>query len=320
VGGLIVGLFHWRLIFFVNLPIGLLGLYVVHRHLPDYRAEHSDELDLVGLILFGSGLALLSYVLEIFGEHTLRAAEMAGLLAISTVLILGYWRHAIAVAHPLLRLDLFRIRTLRVAVGGSFITRLGAGGMPFLLPLLYQVGLGYSPVQSGLLIMPQSIAAIGLKVVIPGILTRFGYRGTLLVNTVILGAIIGLFATIGSTTPVWLIVFQGLCFGFVSSLQYTSMNTLAYAALSPTQTSMASTIVSTMQQMSMSFGVAAASLATTLFLPDRFHSNPMQMRHGIHEAFLVLGALTVVSAIVFRELKNEDGDSMSLHHAASNVD
>jgi EmrB/QacA subfamily drug resistance transporter len=320
VGGLIVGLFHWRLIFFVNLPIGLLGLYVVHRHLPDYRAEHSDELDLVGLILFGSGLALLSYVLEIFGEHTLRAAEMAGLLAISTVLILGYWRHAIAVAHPLLRLDLFRIRTLRVAVGGSFITRLGAGGMPFLLPLLYQVGLGYSPVQSGLLIMPQSIAAIGLKMVIPGILTRFGYRGTLLVNTVILGAIIGLFATIGSTTPVWLIVFQGLCFGFVSSLQYTSMNTLAYAALSPTQTSMASTIVSTMQQMSMSFGVAAASLATTLFLPDRFHSNPMQMRHGIHEAFLVLGALTVVSAIVFRELKNEDGDSMSLHHAASNVD
>jgi EmrB/QacA subfamily drug resistance transporter len=314
VGGLIVGLFHWRVIFFVNLPIGLAGLYLVYRHLPDYRAEHSEELDLVGLILFGSGIALLSYVLEIFGEHTLGAGEMAGLLAISVALLLGYWRHAIAAAHPLLRLGLLRIRTLRAAVGGSFVTRLGAGGMPFLLPLLYQVGLGYSPVQSGLLIMPQSIAAIALKVFIPGILTRLGYRRTLLANTMALGALIGLFATIGSGTPVWLIVFQALLFGFFSSLQYTSMNTLAYAEVSVADTSMASTIASTMQQMSMSFGVAAASLTTALFIPDRFHSSAPQMIHGIHQAFLVLGALTVLSALVFRELKNEDGDSISLHH------
>ncbi len=319
VGGVIVGLFHWRVIFFVNLPIGLLGLYLVYRHLPDYRAEHDEELDLVGLILSGSGIALLSYVLEIFGEHTLSAGQMTGLLAVSFALILGYWRHAIAVAHPLLRLELFRIRTFRAAVGGSFVTRLGAGGMPFLLPLLYQVGLGYSPVQSGLLIMPQSIAAIGLKVVIPRILTRLGYRRTLLANTIVLGLLIGLFATIGSETPIWRIVLLALCFGFCSSLQYTSMNTLAYAEVSVGETSMASTIVSTMQQMSMSFGVAAASLATTLFIPDRFHSNATQMIHGIHEAFLVLGVLTVLSALVFQELKNEDGDSISLHHVEASA-
>lgn len=314
VGGVIVGLFHWRAIFFVNVPIGLLGLYLVYRHLPDYRAEESEELDLVGLILFGSGIALLSYVLEVFGEHTLSAGEMAGLLSLSLLLLLGYWRHAIADAHPLLRLGLFRLRTFRAAVGGSFVTRLGAGGMPFLLPLLYQVGLGYSPVQSGLLIMPQSIAAIGLKVVIPRILTRFGYRRTLLANTVALGALIGLFATIGPGTPVWLIVVQGLGFGFVSSMQYTSMNTLAYAEVSEGETSMASTIASTLQQMSMSFGVATASLATTLFIPDRFHSNAAEMIRGIHEAFLVLGGLTALSALVFRELRSQDGDSISLHH------
>jgi EmrB/QacA subfamily drug resistance transporter len=319
VGGAIVGLFHWRAIFFVNLPIGLLGLYLVHRHLPDYRAEHSEELDLVGLVLFGSGIALLSYVLEIFGEHTLSAGEMTGLLAVSLALILGYWRHAITAADPLLRLDLFRVRTFRAAVGGSFVTRLGAGGMPFLLPLLYQVGLGYSPIQSGLLIMPQSIAAIGLKVVIPRILTRLGYRRTLLANTVVLGALIGLFATIGWGTPVWLIALQGLCFGFVSSLQYTSMNTLAYAEVSVGETSMASTIASTLQQMSMSFGVAAASLATALFIPDRSHASAEQMLQGIHQALLVLGGLTVLSALVFRELKAADGDNISLHHVEANA-
>jgi MFS family permease len=242
---------------------------------------------------------------------------MAGMLAASLVLLAGYFRHAIKAAHPLLRLDLFRIRTLRSSVIGSFITRLGAGGMPFLLPLLYQVGLGYTPVQSGLLIMPQSIAAISLKMAMPGILTRFGYRRVLLTNTVIIGLVIALFSTIGPGTPIWVIAVQAVCFGFFSSLQYTSMNTLAYADVTPAETSMASTIASTMQQMSMSFGVAAASLATTLFIPDRFHSDAPEMIHGIHEAFIVLGVLTVLSAIVFAELKKDDGDNVSQHHVVA---
>jgi EmrB/QacA subfamily drug resistance transporter len=314
-GGLIVGLLHWRMIFFVNLPIGLVGLYMVHRHLPDYRAEHSDELDFTGLVLFGSGIALLSYVLEIFGEHTLGPGQIGGLLALSFLLLAAYVRHAVRSEYPLLRLAMFRIRTLRVSVTGSFVTRLGVGGMPFLLPLLYQVGLGYTPVQSGLLIMPQSIAAMSFKMTMPKILTRFGYRGVLLANTVLLGASIALFATIGAGTPVWLIVVQAFAFGFLSSLQFTSMNTLAYADVTPEQTSMASTIASTMQQMSMSFGVATASLTAAVFVPDRFHADARQMIHGIHEAFLVLGGLTAVSATVFARLGPHDGDSVSQHDA-----
>jgi EmrB/QacA subfamily drug resistance transporter len=315
-GGLIVGFVHWRMIFFVNLPIGLLGLWLVHRYLPDFRAERTHELDVVGMILFGSGVALLSYVLEIFGEHTLGIGGVLGLLAISIALILGYWWHATTTAHPLLSVDLFRLRTLRAAVVGSFITRVGIGGMPFLLPLLYQVGLGYSPLQSGLLIMPQSLAAMSLKMTMPRILTRFGYRRVLITNTVILGVLILLFATIGPGTLVWVIVVEAFCFGFFSSLQYTSMNTLVYAEVSESQISMASTIASTMQQMSMSFGVAAASLATALFIPDRFHSAAPQLIVGVHEAFVVLGALTVLSAIVFRELKDTDGENVSQHHVA----
>jgi EmrB/QacA subfamily drug resistance transporter len=311
-GGMIVGYFHWRVIFFVNLPIGIIGLWLVYLHLPDYR-EKSNPLDFTGLILFGSGIALLSYVLEVFGEHTLSAREILGLLAISMMLLAGYGGHATNTAFPLLRLSLFRIRTFRAAVSGSFFTRLGIGGIPFILPLLYQVGLGFTPVQSGLLMTPQAIAAMSLKMTMPHILTRFGYRAVLISNTVILGLLIVFFATIGVGTPIWLIVAQTFCFGFFSSLQYTSMNTLVYADVTEEQTSSASSIASTMQQMSISFGVATASLATAFFIPDRYHSNAADMIRGIHQAFFVLGGLTVLSTVVFRELKSADGENVSQH-------
>jgi EmrB/QacA subfamily drug resistance transporter len=312
-GGLIVGYFHWRVIFFINMPIGLLGLYLVYRHLPDYREEQSHPLDTVGLILFGSGIALLSYVLEVFGEHTLSGRVMLALLVISAALLTGYGLRATRTRFPLLRLTLFRIRTFRVSVSGSFFTRLGIGGIPFLFPLLYQVGLGFTPIQSGLLMMPQAVAAMSLKMTMPGILRRFGYRGVLMFNTVILGLLIVLFATIGVGTPVWFIIALAFVFGFFTSLQYTSMNTLVYADVTEEQASSASTIASTTQQMSISFGVASASLAAAFFIPDRFHTSAPEMIHGIHRAFLVLGGLTVLSTLVFRELKTEDGDTVSLH-------
>ncbi len=317
-GGLIVAYFHWRLIFFVNIPIGLVGLYLVYRHLPDYREEQTNPLDVVGLILFGSGVALLSYVLEVFGEHFLSTPEILGLLAVSIALLAAYGFHAIRTPHPMLRLALFRIRTFRASVSGSFLTRLGIGGIPFLFPLLYQVGLGFTPIQSGLLMMPQAIAAMSLKLTMPRILARFGYRAVLVSNTLLIGAQIFLFATIGRTTPVWLIVLEVFCYGFFTSLQYTSMNTLVYAEINEEQASSASSIASTAQQMSISFGVASASLVTAFFLPDRFRANPPQFIHGIHRAFYVLGAMTMLSTIVFRELKKEDGDAVSqrkLEHA-----
>ena len=136
-------------------------------------------LDLVGLILFGSGVALLSYVLEIFGEHTLAAPEIIGLLVLAVSLIFGYGLHAVQAQFPLLQLRLFRIRTFRAAVSGSFFTRIGIGGVPFLLPLLYQVGLGFSPIQSGLMIMPQALGAMYSKSFVARGLQRLGYRGSL---------------------------------------------------------------------------------------------------------------------------------------------
>ncbi len=298
IGGAIIGYFHWSVIFFVNIPIGLCGLYMVYKHLPNYRERRNFPLDIVGLVLFGSGVGLLSYVLEVFGETTLSGREIVGLLVVSAALLGAYALNTERTPHPLLRLGLLRLRTFRVAVTGNLFTRLGIGGIPFLLPLLYQVGLGYTPIQSGLLIMPQAFAAMSLKLAMPKILEKLGYRRVLIVNTILLGLMIFLFAAIDTGTPVWSIVLLAFTYGFLSSLQYTSMNTLAYADVDEGEASGASTIASTVQQMAVSFGVAAASLAAAIFIPEHLHATSPEMIRGIHLAMLMLGALTIASTIV----------------------
>ncbi|HWY32131.1 MAG TPA: DHA2 family efflux MFS transporter permease subunit [Candidatus Acidoferrum sp.] len=319
-GGFIVAYFHWRMIFFINLPIGLAGLYLVFRHLPDYRQLNPPPLDVVGLILFGSGIGLLAYVLEVFGEHALGGGTLLALLTVSAICLVAYGMRAARIKFPLLRLTLFGIRTFRASVSGSFFTRLGIGGIPFLFPLLYQVGLGFTPIQSGLLIMPQSVAALSLKFVLRSILQRFGYRRVLIFNTLMLGVVTVSFATIGAGTPVWLIVMQVFIFGMFTSLQYSSMNTLVFADVTEEETSGASAITSTVQQMSISFGIAIGSLLTALFVPDRFHTSAPQMIHGIHLTFLILGGWTIVSAGVFCELKKNDGNKLSLHKAVPHAE
>jgi EmrB/QacA subfamily drug resistance transporter len=314
-GGLIVGYFNWRLIFFINLPIGLLGLYLVFRNLPDYRQAVNHPLDFIGLALFGSGIGLLAYVLEVFGEHTLSSLVIGELLVISVICLAAYGWRATRVEFPLLQLSLFRIRTFRASVAGSFFTRLGIGGIPFLFPLLYQVGLGFTPIESGLLIMPQAVAAVSLKMVMRRILKRFGYRRVLIFNTVMLGVMLLSFATIGAGTPVWLIVTQVFIFGVFTSLQYSCMNTLVYADVTTKQTSGASSITSTVQQMAISFGIASASLLAAVFVPDRFHTGAPEMVVGIHKALLILGGWTIFSSVIFSELRKEDGDTLSLHKA-----
>jgi EmrB/QacA subfamily drug resistance transporter len=313
-GGLIVGYLQWRFIFFLNIPIGIAGLILVYLHLQDYREEQTPPLDVVGLILFGSGIGLLSYVLEIFGEPTLSYTEKFGLMTMSLVLLAGYRIHAATLEHPLLLLRLFRIRTFRAAAGGGFFTRLGISGVPFLLPLLYQVGLGFTPIQSGLLLMPQALAAMCAKAFMPQLLRRIGYRGILVSNTLILGALLMILGTIGLHTPVWLIVLQAFLYGLFASMQYTSMNTLVYADIADHDASSASSIASTMQQMSMSFGVAIAGMATAFFIPT-VYSDPGQMIHGIHEALIALGILTMASTVVFRSLKSGDGNDVSQQKA-----
>jgi MFS family permease len=161
---------------------------------------------------------------------------------------------------------------------------------------------------SGLLIMPQAVAAMTTKVFMPRLLDRFGYRAVLVSNTVVLGLLLMAFATIRPDTPIWLIVAQAFCYGALTSTQYTSMNTLVYADVPEASASNASSMASTFQQLSISFGVAIAGLTTVFLLPDRLRSNPSAMMAGLHEAFLALGVFTVLSTLIFSRLKRSDGE------------
>jgi EmrB/QacA subfamily drug resistance transporter len=311
IGGLIVHWVTWRVIFFINIPVGLIALFLIHLHMPDYHGDERRPLDAIGLLLFGTGTALLSWLLEIFGEHNIGLLPATILLMVSCGLLAAYGLHSQQTTYPLLRLSLFRIRTFRVSVVGGFITRLGLGGLPFLLPLLYQLGLGLPAWQSGLLMMPAAAAAMGMKIFSVRILRSFGFRKVLIVNTLLIGLTISLFAFVSSTTPIALIVFLGLTQGFFNSLQFSSMNSMAYADVNETESSMASTLASSFQQLSMSFGLACGSLVAAWFLGDLPQTDRVAVTHALHYAFLTLGAMTLISSLTFWTLRAEDGESVS---------
>lgn len=311
VGGLIVHWLPWRAIFFVNAPVGLLALWLIRRHMPDYRTSTLGPLDIPGLILFGSGAALLSWLLEVFGEHDLAASTASLFFLLTLSLFAAYGWHARRTAYPLLSLTLFHVRTFRVSVVGGFVTRLGIGGLPFLLPLLYQLGLGLPAWQSGLLMMPTAIAAMGMKLISMRLLGHYGYRRVLTVNTVMSGLTIASFSLLGQTTPLALIVLLGLAQGLFNSLQFTSINSMAYADIDSADSSMASTIASTLQQMSMSFGLACGSLLTAGYLGGLPQTDHAAVRNALHYAFLTLGGWTVISSLSFWTLRPNDGESVS---------
>lgn len=311
VGGLIVHLASWRVIFFINVPVGLVALYMVYHYMPDYRASERRPLDITGLILFSSGTAILSWLLEIFGEHTLPTWMSGALLAMSLGLLAAYGVHAGKTEFPLLRLALFRIRTFRISVLGGFVTRLGIGGLPFLLPLLYQVGMGLPAWKSGLLMMPAALAAMGMKLVSQRLLKRFGYRQILIVNTVCIAVTISLFATVGPDTSPAFIVMVGLMQGFFNSMQFSSMNSLAYADVQDPDSSMASTMSSSFQQLSMSFGLAVGSLVAGWYLGKVPQTDQARVVDALHHAFLSLAVITALSSVTFWRLRREDGESIS---------
>ena len=312
-GGLIISVARWEDIFFLNVPFGLVGLILVGLRLPDYRGTDVPPLDRMGLVWFGGGVALLSWTLEVFGEH--HAGTQVLLLAGATAfgLLALYWRHARHRANPLLDLDLLRFRTFAASVTGGMVTRLGVGGAPFLLPLLYQTGLGYAPLQSGLLFMPQALGAMSSKVFVRYELAFLGYRTMLIANTVALGLMLMLFATVGPQTPVWLICAQAMVYGVLMSTQFTAINTLAYADVPQPRTSRASAFASTFQQLSLSFGVASAGLVTAGFVTSRA-TEQADMLSSVHHAFVILGAVTIASCAVFAMLRRGDGDAVSGHH------
>jgi EmrB/QacA subfamily drug resistance transporter len=310
-GGLIVHWTSWRVIFFVNIPLAMIGLWIVHRYMPDYRDPEVPRLDRIGFVLFSAGIALLSYLLEVFGEHQHGSPMIVSLATTSITFLAAYGWHERRTKTPLIELALFRTRTFRVAVLGGFVTRLGFGGMPFLLPLLYQLGLGFAPWQAGLLTMPQALAAMGLKLISRPVMKRFGHRHVLLGNTILLGCTMMVFTQIDRGAPLAAIIGLSLAQGFFASLQFTAMNSLVYADIDDTHASMAGSIASTAQQLSLSFGVAVGSLTVGWFLGHVDQTNATETIPALHKAFFTLGAITIVSALTFVGLHPHDGNNIS---------
>jgi EmrB/QacA subfamily drug resistance transporter len=301
-GGLFSEYLSWRMIFFVNLPFGLIGLFLARRYMPDYRGPRTP-LDLSGFALFALGAGGLSWALEQVSDSNYVQGLITGIVA--SIAMALYLRHGRRVAAPIVDMHLLRIRSFSIAFYGGFATRLGVGGIYFLLTLLFQIGFGYSAVMAGLLQVPQALAMILMRFFASTIIKYQGYRRVLLFNTALAGVLVMLFATITAATPLWLICIQVFVYGFVMSLQYTAMNTLGFVDLAIAQASMGSSMTSTTQNLSISFGIAFASLLMAIFL----HGT----HGGIHyvNAFritmIILGAVTVVSSLMFLRLPRRAG-------------
>jgi EmrB/QacA subfamily drug resistance transporter len=311
VGGAIVHFSHWRAIFFINVPIGVLEVCLILYTMSNFQRKRPAPFDCVGFLLFSLGIALSSYGLEQVSGHNVRMRFAALSLVAAAVFLTLYRRHALGSPAPLLQLHLFRVRTFALAVVGNLLMRLGVGGMPFLLPILYQVVLGYAPWEAGLLIAPQALAAMGMKRLIEPILNRFGYRKVLTINTGIIGAQVALFATAVPGMSTLSLIAQAACFGLTTSLQYGSINTLVFADLNASETTMGTSISSTMHHLALSLGVGTAALVVGLFLQGATAAEAATIGAALRYALLILSALTMVSLILFCQLRPHDGRRLS---------
>jgi EmrB/QacA subfamily drug resistance transporter len=312
IGGLIVTWANWRTIFLINIPVGLGALWLARLYMPDFYGETRKPLDRTGLVLFGSGAVLLSWALEVFGEHRHSGAGQAGLgLLVALLLLAAYVWHGRRAAHPLLDVALFKIRTFRVAVAGGFLTRLGTSGLPLLVPLLFQLGLGLPAWQSGMMMMPSVIGAMGMRLMSAAAYRRFGYRAILIFNTVMLGAVIGLFSLVGPSTPLFVLLLLGFAQGFFNSLQFSGVNSLGFADISLSDTSAASTLISTLQTLTRSFALAGGAIITGFFLGGLPQSDHAAVLSALHHSFQTVAAITVLSSVCFWTLRPHDGANLS---------
>ncbi|KTC80709.1 DHA2 family efflux MFS transporter permease subunit [Legionella cherrii] len=305
-GGIITYRFSWRWIFWVNIPVGIIAVGLSSKLLPYMPPRPVPPLDKLGFILFGSGLATLTFGLSMVSESTARVTETITVLFIAFLLLGGYTKHSYKRKHPIVKVELFHIRTFFISVAGNLLARLSFGGVPFLLPLLLQIALGYTPRLSGLLLAPIAVGVFLVKPLSFHILRWLGYKNLLIINTVLVSMSLWSFFSINQSTSVYVIAFLTFVYGFLIALQYTGMNSLAYANITENNMSAATSIMSTTQQLAQSFGVAISAILLSFFT-YKYSVNHVLSTHIFHETFLTLGILTFFSGIIFTFLTKEDG-------------
>ena len=304
-GGFITTYFHWRWIFWINIPIGILGLVLATIFIENIREPKMPPLDRLGFVLSGIGLSGLAFGLATFGQGLLPPLVATTLTIVGAIFTYAFVLHARRIKTPLLNLKVFRLPTFRASVIGGSLFRVGIGAMAFLLPLLFQLGFGMTPFESGVLTFWGAVGAMTMRATAPYVLRRFGFRRVVIANGLVAGLLIAAPAFFTATTPYALVAGVLLVGGFFRSLQFTSANSLAFADLDQKQMSQATSITSVAQQLALSTGVAVAALALDATRYARGDLTLVAADFG--PAFLFVGFVSMCSVLFFLRLPNDAG-------------
>jgi EmrB/QacA subfamily drug resistance transporter len=307
-GGFITTYFHWRWIFLINLPIGVLGIVLAKRFIPDIR-EQPAPLDWLGFLLAGGGLGAAMFGFSTLGRHLVSVEIAAAALVIGIALLGGFVVHARRRKRPLLDLDLFRLPTFRAGVAGGMLFRIGIGATPFLLPLMLQLGFGLSPVQSGLLTFVSAVGAIFMKTIAARVLKRFGFRRVLVWNALAASAMLCAFGLFRPETPHLFIIATLFVSGCFRSLQFTSLNAISYAEVDAPRMGQASSLAGMVQQLALSLGIAIAGYL--LEIVGWLSSRSATDVGNFYVAFVGVGLISASSAWMMSRLPRDAGAQMA---------
>jgi len=310
-GGAITLYFHWRYIFIINIPIGILGLYLVLRHIPDIRETGMPAFDMRGFALSGLGLSVLMLGFSALGGHLLPLPVATACIVAGFVTLLLYVRHARRTAHPVLDLRLLKLPTFWNGVVAGSVFRAGLGATPFLLPLLFQLGFGLDPLQSGLLTCTTAIGAMFIKTLTVFILRRFGFRTVLSINGVAASLVVMAFCLFSSTTPHSIIALVLLLSGCLRSLQFTALNAISFADIAPEKMSQAASFSSMAQRLSQSAGIAAGAYLLQLSSNAQGHASIVAA--DFWPAFVGIGLVSALAPLLHLRLPPQAGIEVSGH-------
>ena len=307
-GGFIVTYLNWRWIFYLNIPIGILGVALVTKFIGQVRGDHPPPPDFAGFLISGASLGCL-----LFGfEMTSRSGELPralGLIATGFVAGALYIRHARRRAAPILDLTLMRIATFRLSVIGGSLTRITQGAQPFLLPLMFQLGFGMTAAESGTITIAGAIGSLGMKWLAPAALKRFGFRSALVVNGLIASGGYAVCAAFRPSWPVAAIFAVLAACGFFMSFQFTAYNTIAYDEIPPERMSSATSFYATFQQLMLSLGICVGALALHLGMLATHARTPRLGDFTL--AFLVVTAISAAATIWNARFSETAGEELS---------
>ncbi len=310
-GGFISTYLHWRWNFWINVPVGLLGVVLVTLYIPQTREENVAAFDAKGFFLSGFGLSSLIFGLTVLGRGSIDRDINLGLILFGLVCIGFYIRHALKITNPILDLRLLRIKTYWASLVGGFLFRIGVGATPFLLPLMLQLGFGMSPFQSGLTTFVATAGALIMKAVAASALQRFGFKQTLVFNSVVSAAFLAANGFFRPSTPEVLLLVVLFVGGFFRSLQFTALNVIGYADIDNASLSKATSFSAVAQQLSLTSGVAIAAAvveATRAMTPGATIGAA-----DFPPAFFAVASITAASALIFLRLAPDAGADLSGH-------